>query len=356
MSANNTTSGSSFTNFNRVLYTYFIHYCEAEGLTRYHEQSRKVLLYLFHGSFKSPSECDVPVIRAIHKNMQTVAYRWCGSHMRTIAYVYTQSATRTLTHRFDAGIEKCFKDAIDFFTENDDMKDLLTDKGTRKVSRKYLAAWEKGFRNAALSGQPIFTKKSIVSKQIWRNVELWRPRSCYIYVSRKCLSCPNYKRWNDFRWSDYLQRTEIMETFRIRHLPVLRGEVDIPSKYLPDPECWELDTTVESVHRDKKKSTKKKSPRRTPSQPVKRKMVWDFELEDWVPNEMGCQTPPKTPTTPVSSKGKKKSRKKRKRRVRSPSPSPCPSFSEDSLSGSESCTSLESFKGTLEETPRRKKR
>ena len=75
VSAKNTNSGASFSNFNQVLYTYFIHYCEAEGLTQYHEMSRKVLLYLFHGTFKSTSECDVPVIRAIHKNMQTVAYR-----------------------------------------------------------------------------------------------------------------------------------------------------------------------------------------------------------------------------------------------------------------------------------------
>ena len=87
VSARNTNSGESFTNFNRVLYTYFLYYCQAEGLTRYHDLSRKVLVYLFHGTFKSPSECDVPVIRAIHKNMQTVAYR-CVANMRSRTHAH----------------------------------------------------------------------------------------------------------------------------------------------------------------------------------------------------------------------------------------------------------------------------
>ena len=83
---------------------------------------------MFHGTFKSPSQCDVPVIRAIHKNMQTVAYR------------------------FDAGIDSCFKEIIEFFKENEDLVDYLYDNGTRKTSRTYRAKWEPGFRNAALAG------------------------------------------------------------------------------------------------------------------------------------------------------------------------------------------------------------
>ena len=195
--------------------------------------------------------------------------------------------------------------------------------------------------------QPIFKKSSIVSKQVWQNVELWRPRSCYIYVSRKCLNCPNYRPWNDFRWDDYLQRREMMETFEVRHLPVLRGEEDIPTNYLPDPECWNVDSDDDpesdcEKQKSVKPKKKAKSPR-TPSEPVKRKLMWDFELEEWVPNEMGSQVPPTTPTTPSASKGRKKPRKKRKRRVRTPSPS-----SERSPTLWDSGSSLESFKGVLE--------
>ena len=67
--AKNTTSGEPFSNFNRVLYTYYVTYCRAEGLTRVHDQTREVLLFVFHGKYKSPNGCDVPVIREIHKTM-----------------------------------------------------------------------------------------------------------------------------------------------------------------------------------------------------------------------------------------------------------------------------------------------
>ena len=87
---------------------------------------------LFHGKFKSPSGCDVAVIRAIHKNMQTVAYR------------------------FNSGLEKCFEDVFTMFESHPTLIDNLTDKGSNKVSRKYLAAWEKGFRAAALVGYVMY--------------------------------------------------------------------------------------------------------------------------------------------------------------------------------------------------------
>jgi len=59
---------------------------------------------------------------------------------------------QTVAYRFDAGIDSCFKEIIEFFKENEDLVDYLYDNGTRKTSRTYRAKWETGFRNAALAG------------------------------------------------------------------------------------------------------------------------------------------------------------------------------------------------------------
>ena len=101
-----------------------------------------------------------------------------------------------------------------------------------------------------------------MSKEVWKNIELWRPRSCYLYIARKCLECPNYRPWNDFDWGDYLQRERIMKAFCVRHLPVLRGEVLIPTKYLKDPESWDdvkPDSDKKGRTSDVKTPPKKKS-------------------------------------------------------------------------------------------------
>ena len=72
------------------------------------------------------------------------------SHAHTHTHTHTHAHTHTL-RRFDTGMEKCFENVIEFFKENPQFLDYLTDKGTRKVSRKYNAQWEMGFRNAALT-------------------------------------------------------------------------------------------------------------------------------------------------------------------------------------------------------------
>lgn len=188
-----------------------------------------------------------------------------------------------------------------------------------------------------------------MSKEVWKNIELWRPRSCYLYIARKCLECPNYRPWNDFDWGDYLQRERIMKTFCVRHLPVLRGEVLIPTKYLKDPESWDdvkPDSDKNGRTSDVKTPPKKKRPVPSHCKHVQRKQMWDFEKEAWVPNEMGTQSPGVSDTTPVFRKSvSKKLRKKKRKRV------PC------SPSSQESDSSLESFKGApLRRSPRKKQK
>ena len=152
--------------------------------------------------------------------------------------------------------------------------------------------------------QPIFTKKCILSESIWRNSDPWRPRSCYLFIARKLMMAPNYQRWNDFNWGDFIEREHLIKTFDNRHLPVLRGQTKIPSKYITDPPMWSQVTPTSST---------KKKDRPTSSFPVanvsvKRTLMWDFENEKWVPNEMGSQvtSSSKRKSTTVANKKKKK--------------------------------------------------
>ena len=60
-------NGEAWDNFAEVLYTYFIHYCAAEGLTMSHDLARDVLLYLFYGTWEhKKTKRRYPVVRSIH--------------------------------------------------------------------------------------------------------------------------------------------------------------------------------------------------------------------------------------------------------------------------------------------------
>ena len=63
---------------------------------------------------------------------------------------------QTVAYRFDNNMEKCFQDVFDMFKSKVGLVDNLTDKGSHKVSRRYLAAWETGFRTAALTGYVMY--------------------------------------------------------------------------------------------------------------------------------------------------------------------------------------------------------
>ena len=134
------------------------------------------------------------------------------------------------------------------------------------------------------------------------------------------MKSPNYQRWNDFNWDDFIQREHLIKTFNNRHLPVLRGEKVLPSKYLADPTQWSTFTPPSSSSSKKQNTTSVSSSRKCS---VKRTLMWDFENEKWVPNEMGTEveetevsSPPcKRKSTPVPKKKKKKKKTKKTKSV-----------------------------------------
>ena len=102
-----------------------------------------------------------------------------------------------------------------------------------------------------------------------------------------------------------------MKTFNNRHLPVLRGEKTLSSKYLKDPESW---STVTPTTSDSSKKRRRTTPETFEvKKSVKRTLMWDFASEKWVPNEMGSQVP-NVEVTPSNSTPARKKKKKMARK------------------------------------------
>ena len=117
--------GKRWNNFARVLYTYWVHYCVAEGISRFDEKARAILLYLFHGHGKAEQTQRglrrVKVLTVIHH-----ACSW-GKH---------QFAPEVLA--------KCFHKLYKVIKGNKHGIKFLTDRHA-KMSLTYNACVEEGY-------------------------------------------------------------------------------------------------------------------------------------------------------------------------------------------------------------------
>ena len=113
--AKNTPTGQEFDNFSKCLYTYWVNYCSAEGLSRSSKMARRMLMYLFYAKVLFKGKLS-PCIRVIHSCM--------------IAG----------THRFSTAADVAFEDLLNLIKKNPDLKKFSTDKGVGTPSRKYMTA------------------------------------------------------------------------------------------------------------------------------------------------------------------------------------------------------------------------
>ena len=114
-------------NFVEVLYTFHVHYCVAEGLTETSDMARKVLLYLFYGSWVSSTNKSAPIIRYLHKKI--ISGR----------------------HRFGKYVEQHFKSFLEKYSkpENKSWSTYFKDYGKGTAPLEYLIEIEKGLRSFA---------------------------------------------------------------------------------------------------------------------------------------------------------------------------------------------------------------
>ena len=112
-------------NFARVIYTFHVHYCFAEGLTETSEMTRQVLLYLFYGSWMSPKKKSSPIIRYLHNKIISGC------------------------HRFGKYVEKHFTSFLKKYSkpENKSWSNYFKDSGKGEAPLDYLIEIEKGLRS-----------------------------------------------------------------------------------------------------------------------------------------------------------------------------------------------------------------
>ena len=143
-------TGKLWNNFAQVLYTYFIHYCAAEGLTTSHDVTRSVLLYLFYGYFTcGVSGRNYPVLRSIHLQA-TNGRRRCASFVLP-------------------AFGKLFK----LLDEHEELVDLLTDDGKAKAPASYMAAVEEGLMEMARASIHTMGSSALKSPHKWKSVLQW---------------------------------------------------------------------------------------------------------------------------------------------------------------------------------------
>ena len=124
--------GQPFNNFAQVLYTFYVHYCAAEGLDETSDLARKVLLYLFYTELpprprKASSKSRKPK-KAIHCLRKKIMSSRC---------------------RYGKYVTRYFKGFLVKLKENQDWTKYFADKGEGKAPLDYLIEIENGLRRFA---------------------------------------------------------------------------------------------------------------------------------------------------------------------------------------------------------------
>ena len=109
-----------------------------------------------------------------------------------------------------------------------------------------------------------------VTRRLYSIIQAWRKVECYIAGVRFRRSRTTYRKWEDFSWSDYVERNALAQTFIQRHLPLSDGEDHFGGELKDPPEwgghglCVLSKTTKTNKSTGKKKSKVKPEPQEVP--------------------------------------------------------------------------------------------
>ena len=247
-------------NFLQYFYEFHVHYCELEGLTRSHELSRQVLLYLCYGSYKDKGKL-FPIIRCLH--YKTIQGR----------------------HRFGKYVLQHFHEFIKEVDKHPEWKIFFDDLGKGNAPTKYLVSIETGLRSF---GNDIHAmgSRAMDSQERWFAVPVWRKREAYIALIRHIRNHLTYPQWDCYKLEDYAERQALHKTFLARHFPLTNGKSDRLEKYLVNPPKWSEPDHVEvkpPPSKRVKKHVEVKPDVIVSSPSAAKPMIWDVENNCFVP-------------------------------------------------------------------------
>jgi hypothetical protein len=269
-------NGHKWDNFAQGLYIFWIEYCHREGLSLTSDLARRILLYLFFGTYMwvirkkvddEPVviEKEKPILFWLHKKVRNGRSRFCYN------------------------VETYFKDFIALVQRKKYLK-YLKDRGEGDVPMEYLVALELGLRNYSSDVHAMGTCP-LRSPWYWGRIDLWRKREAYIAVGRHLLGYkPNYQQWDCFSWSDYVCRQLLGKTFLVRHYPLSDGEDE---EHFGDALVFDWEKheyaprrSVKSEPKAASKSSKTATPNVTPREKTnapRKPMIYDVEKDCLVP-------------------------------------------------------------------------
>jgi hypothetical protein len=229
-------------NYSTVMFTFFLKYAETEGLSLTSALARKVLLYVFHGSYN--------YTKAIKKVKRTFVRKILhGIHWKT-----SNGQTRCLNK-----VPTAYKAFLDLLRAHPEYKTFLSDKGDGNPPPEYLAAFEEGLRNYACDKHSM-GGLALDSTQQWDAVAQWRKRESYICLCRVIDEKKGCK-WTSTTWSFWIWRSIRCITFNKRHWPLCQksihhfaGQVDLLSEWSKKPK------SNKPPRKSKTKVTTKSSP------------------------------------------------------------------------------------------------
>ena len=217
--------GGEWHNFAQVLYTFWILYCNYEGIVRTQDLARIVLTYCFFAKLPGPTGTKKwPLVRYIHR-------------------LVTNGR-----HRFAATTSLHFDDLFRLLDKHPHLLKHLTDKGKGKVPVEYNAAIENGMRSHGLDLHAMGTN-AMRSKEDWSGTRKWMKREAYIAAARHKLGRGSYHQWDHFEWSDYCEREALSLTFEKRHLPLSTGSMSWPDELVVNPVRWSETKSAKTIQK-----------------------------------------------------------------------------------------------------------
>ena len=247
---------TNWNNFAQYLYTFHVFYCDLEGLQMSNDLARKVLLYLFYGTYKQNNK-DFPVIRCLH--YKTIQGR----------------------HRFGKYVHKHFAEFIAEVAKNPEWTAFFDDLGKGDAPLKYLALVETGLREFG-SDIHAMGSRAMDSQERWFAVDVWRKREAYIAVIRHIRKHLSYPQWDCYKLEDYAERQALNKTFLTRHFPLSNGVSKRLDGQLTDPQEWSKPHSDPEKPRPSKRAKQEPKTKEAAATSAK-PMVWDVENNCFVP-------------------------------------------------------------------------
>ena len=234
-----------------ILWEFCYRYLSKEGLTSSSKGVDDLFAYVFHGRYsftrKHTGKDGVSEVKTVLKPVVHALHFKLTAHRS----------------RFTTDVTTHFQELYKLLDDNPEWVKFLDDGGEGSVPRALLIAVEKAIRSYA------FTKKNSkmtmgigparqVTRRLYAGILPWRKVECYIAGVRFRRSRTIYHKWEDFSWSDYVERNALAQTFIARHLPLSDGEDHFGGE-LKDPPEWGGYCVPSSTGKTNKSTGKKKS-------------------------------------------------------------------------------------------------